>query len=226
MSILTHCLLSNKAVFNDKPNNFWIEYQAFLFFPITSAFVGLGWTLFLHPRHIIRTKRYFEMVCVSIRYFAFFAMFYPVYGIFYTILLYLASFSIACNYIFINFAVSHTHLPVTNPNDFLHWVVYSSMHTTNISPNFLCNWWILTSIFKSNTICSPLCHNSDTNSYLIVLNNCSKNTISFMMYDRIGALCLIPFLTCSMLVKRIKKQKKILRIVFFVLFFYFEFYFY
>ena len=132
----------NKAVLNDKPNNFLIKYQAFLFFPITSAFVGLGWTLFLHPRHIIRTKRYFEMFCVSMRYFAFFAMFYPVYGMFYTILFYIASFSIACNYIFINFAVSHTHLPVTSPNDFLHWVVYSSMHTTNISQNFLCNWWM------------------------------------------------------------------------------------
>lgn len=133
----------NKAVLkNDKPNNFWIKYQAFLFFPITSAFVGLGWTLFLHPRHIMRTKRYFEMVCVSMRYVAFFVLCYPVYGMFYTFLLYIASFSIACNYIFINFAVSHTHLPVTSPNDFLHWVVYSSIHTTNISPNFLCNWWM------------------------------------------------------------------------------------
>jgi fatty acid desaturase len=52
------------------------------------------------------------------------------------------TFATACNYIFINFSVSHTHLPVSAASDYLHWVVYSAVHTTNIKNTALCNWWM------------------------------------------------------------------------------------
>mmetsp|Transcript_27121 Transcript_27121/g.45380 ORF Transcript_27121/g.45380 Transcript_27121/m.45380 type:complete len:453 (+) Transcript_27121:133-1491(+) len=120
----------------------WLKYQAYLFFPVTSYLVGLGWTTFLHPRHSLRTKHYFELASMAARYAAFAAAFAPAYGVLGALGLYMATFVVACNYIFINFSVSHTHLPVSAASEYLHWVVYSAIHTTNIAPSALCNWWM------------------------------------------------------------------------------------
>merc|ERR1711924_44764 len=49
---------------------------------------------------------------------------------------------VAASYIFTNFSLSHTHLPVTEADEFVHWVEYAAKHTTNISPSPLCNWWM------------------------------------------------------------------------------------
>merc|ERR1712154_534687 len=54
---------------------------------------------------------------------------------------YLAYNQVAASYIFTNFSLSHTHLPVTEADEFVHWVEYAAKHTTNISPSPLCNWW-------------------------------------------------------------------------------------
>lgn len=120
----------------------WLQYQAYLFLPVTCLLVGLGWTLFLHPKHALRTKRFFELACFASRYAVFYASFAAKYGNAGTLGLYLVTFSMACSYIFVNFSVSHTHLPVSGASDFLHWVVYSSSHTTNINPNWMTNWWM------------------------------------------------------------------------------------
>ena len=55
---------------------------------------------------------------------------------------YLAYNQVAASYIFTNFSLSHTHLPVTEADEFVHWVEYAAKHTTNISPSPLCNWWM------------------------------------------------------------------------------------
>eukprot|EP00241_Pyramimonas_parkeae_P002478 CAMPEP_0114253562 /NCGR_PEP_ID=MMETSP0058-20121206/16462_1 /TAXON_ID=36894 /ORGANISM="Pyramimonas parkeae, CCMP726" /LENGTH=441 /DNA_ID=CAMNT_0001367623 /DNA_START=80 /DNA_END=1405 /DNA_ORIENTATION=- len=120
----------------------WLKYQAFLFFPVTSLLVGLGWTLFLHPKHSLRTRRGFELASMAARYAVFYASFAPKFGAAGALGLYLACFTMACNYIFCNFAVSHTHLPVSAASDYLHWVVYSAIHTTNISNCWMVNWWM------------------------------------------------------------------------------------
>jgi len=120
----------------------WLKYQACLFFPVTSLLVGLGWTVFLHPRHSVRTSRPFELFSMALRYAAFAALFVPKYGLGGAFGLYMATFAVGCNYIFINFSVSHTHLPVSAASEYLHWVVYSAIHTTNIAPSALCNWWM------------------------------------------------------------------------------------
>jgi fatty acid desaturase len=49
---------------------------------------------------------------------------------------------IAGSYIFTNFAMSHTHLDVTQPDEQVHWVEYASNHTTNISNHWFVNWWM------------------------------------------------------------------------------------
>lgn len=120
----------------------WLKYQAFLFFPVTSLLVGLGWTMFLHPKHSLRTKHFFELFSIALRYAVFAALFVPKYGMAGAFGLYFATFAVACNYIFINFSVSHTHLPVSAASEYLHWVVYSAIHTTNIKSNILCDWWM------------------------------------------------------------------------------------
>lgn len=120
----------------------WLRCQAFLFFPVTCLLVGLGWTLFLHLKHAVRTKRGFELACMAARYSVFAASFAPKYGAAGALGIYLSTFSLACSYIFVNFSVSHTHLPVTGASDYLHWVVYSSSHTTNINPSRMVNWWM------------------------------------------------------------------------------------
>mmetsp|Transcript_23965 Transcript_23965/g.32971 ORF Transcript_23965/g.32971 Transcript_23965/m.32971 type:complete len:445 (-) Transcript_23965:304-1638(-) len=120
----------------------WLKYQAFLFFPVTSFLVGLGWTLFLHPRHSARSAHYFELTSMAARYLCFYAAFGGKFGAAGAFALYMGSFATACNYIFINFSVSHTHLPVSESSDFLHWVVYAAAHTTNIKDSRLCTWWM------------------------------------------------------------------------------------
>ena len=49
---------------------------------------------------------------------------------------------IAASYIFTNFSLSHTHLPVTESDEYIHWVEYAIHHTTNLNPNPLTNWWM------------------------------------------------------------------------------------
>ena len=49
---------------------------------------------------------------------------------------------VAASYIFTNFALSHTHLPVTEADSYLHWVEYAARHTTNIEAGPICNWWM------------------------------------------------------------------------------------
>ena len=55
----------------------WLKYQAFLFFPVTSFLVGLGWTLFLHPKHAARTSRPVELASMAARYTVFYLSFAP-----------------------------------------------------------------------------------------------------------------------------------------------------
>jgi fatty acid desaturase len=43
-------------------------------------------------------------------------------------------------YLFGNFSLSHTHLPVTSEPT--HWVEYSLVHTADIRPSLLCDWWM------------------------------------------------------------------------------------
>merc|ERR1711871_151028 len=68
----------------------------------------------------------------------------PMYGLQQTVLGYMAYNWVASVYIFCNFAVSHTHLPVIDADEDVSWVRYASDHTMNIQPgpfNWV-NWWM------------------------------------------------------------------------------------
>lgn len=122
----------------------WLSMQAYLFAPVSCALVGNFWCFYLHPRHMLRTKRYAELASVAARFVGW-ALFFSAQG--YSPAqsagLYFLTFGLACMYIFLNFAVSHTHLPVSEKDDYVHWVEYGALHTTNVSvDSAFVTWWM------------------------------------------------------------------------------------
>jgi acyl-CoA 6-desaturase (Delta-6 desaturase) len=99
------------------PLKLWIRMQAIMFPVITTLLVAIGWQFYLHPRHILRTKNLYEALSLAIRGVVFWMLFVPQFGITNSVYLYLAYTWIGANYIFLNFAVSHTHLPVVPKDD-------------------------------------------------------------------------------------------------------------
>ena len=99
------------------PLKLWISIQAFLFPVITTSLVALGWQFFLHPRHVLRKRQVAEGVVMIARYVLWALFVTPRFGASQSLLLYLLYTWIGANYIFLNFAVSHTHLPTVDKND-------------------------------------------------------------------------------------------------------------
>jgi acyl-CoA 6-desaturase (Delta-6 desaturase) len=130
---------------NNKILKNWISLQAICFPIITCLLVALGWQFYLHPRHMLRTKSYLEILSLLIRGILFYSFVILPYGLLPAIGYYLLYNFIAADYIFINFALSHTHLPTVPKDDKqVDWVRYAAIHTMNVSPgplNFI-SWWM------------------------------------------------------------------------------------
>jgi len=120
----------------------WLKFQGVLFFPVVCTLVSLGWQFFLHPRYMQRTGKYMEMFALVIRYVGFFGWVTQGWTWGQAWALYVAYTAIAGSYIFTNFALSHTHLPVVGEDQHVHWVEYAVNHTTNITPHPCTNWWM------------------------------------------------------------------------------------
>jgi fatty acid desaturase 2 (delta-6 desaturase) len=111
----------------------WIRNQALLFTPVSCLLVALGWQYYLHPRHIWRSGRAStEGTTVVLRHVLFYGGLCTGMSWGAAVGLYMAYNTIGSAYIFSQFAMSHTHLPVSEPDEFLHWVEYAALHTTNI----------------------------------------------------------------------------------------------
>jgi fatty acid desaturase len=109
---------SSKVV--TKINSFlknWISLQAILFPVITTSLVATGWQFYLHPRHIIRKKLYVEAASFALRYYLWTVYITNYFGLAQSALIFVAFNWLSSNYIFINFAVSHTHLDVVPKDD-------------------------------------------------------------------------------------------------------------
>lgn len=123
----------------------WISLQAILFPVITTFLVATGWQCFLHIRHIIRQKNIYEAAAVFTRYAAWHYYITGHFGLATSTAIYCLYNWCASNYIFINFAVSHTHLPVVPKEDTqVDWVRYAAIHTMNVNSgpfNFV-DWWM------------------------------------------------------------------------------------
>jgi len=127
------------------PVKLWIRMQAFLFPVVTTVLVALGWQLYLHPRHIIRGRKVNEAAALITRYAAFAYFVVPFFGLSRALGIYLFYNWVGSTYIFLNFAVSHTHLPTVPKEDTqVDWVRYAAIHTMNVHPGFLgcIDWWM------------------------------------------------------------------------------------
>lgn len=123
----------------------WISIQAICFPLITCLLVALGWQFYLHPRHIARSKNYVEYLPLITRYVLFYYLVIIPFGLLPALGYYLIYNWIAADYIFINFALSHTHLPTVPADDKqVDWIRYAAIHTMNVAPgplNFV-TWWM------------------------------------------------------------------------------------
>jgi fatty acid desaturase 2 (delta-6 desaturase) len=122
----------------------WLSAQGFLFAPVTCLLVALSWQFILHPRFIVRMRKYREGAVLLVRYAAiyWFSTYVLRASLLQLALGYLVSLVAGSTYIFVNFALSHTHLPTTDATENVHWLDYASKHTVNIAPSWLCDWWM------------------------------------------------------------------------------------
>ena len=136
----------NKQIINtnSKTLKLWIKIQAYMFPMITCLLVALSWQFIIHPRHIIRKKKISECITIFIRFFLWNYFFTAEIGILKSLSIYLLYNWVAATYIFINFSVSHSHLPIVSKKNNVNWVRYASEHTMNVSPGSfgIINWWM------------------------------------------------------------------------------------
>ena len=76
--------------------------------------------VYLHPRHMLRTGHYDELSMLAIRY-GVVGYLAANYGAAHTLCCYLLYVSLGSMYIFCNFAVSHTHLPIVEADQHATW---------------------------------------------------------------------------------------------------------
>ncbi|KAJ1432811.1 fatty acid desaturase-domain-containing protein [Ochromonadaceae sp. CCMP2298] len=127
------------------PLRWWIRMQAVMFPMVTTLLVTLGWQYYLHIRHIIRVKNFYEMGAIAARHVIWTSLVTAQFGLAQSALMFLAYNWLASNYIFLNFAVSHTHLDVVPKEDTqVDWVRYAAIYTMNVSPGpfKIVSWWM------------------------------------------------------------------------------------
>lgn len=128
--------------------NLWLPIQHILFPFLICFLVLLLWCFYLHPRFILRKKLYLEGFWLLWFYWSFFGPWWSVWWLFpqhsflLMVIMYLGTGQVSGPYIFINFAVSHTHLDVLDKDSHVTWVEYASKYTMNISNHWFVNWWM------------------------------------------------------------------------------------
>lgn len=123
----------------------WVSVQAAAFPLVTCLLVALGWQFYLHPRHIVRTRQVSEGLALLTRAAVFWLVLVPKFSLLGAVQFYLLYNWVAADYIFLNFAVSHTHLPTVPKEDTqVDWIRYAAVHTMNVAPGPFkwVNWWM------------------------------------------------------------------------------------
>jgi fatty acid desaturase len=128
----------------DKAVKLWLKYQVYTFLPITSGvFVMLFWLLYLHPRKIIRDRNATQAVIVTVGHVSRILLFMRIgEASFYQALWYhFITLWVSGVYLFGQFSLSHTFMPVIESNENPNWVRYSLEHTVDIEPqNYAVSW--------------------------------------------------------------------------------------
>ncbi|CAL8109765.1 unnamed protein product [Orchesella dallaii] len=110
---------------------FIVQNQKYLFLLVDTLIGTLTWQLYLHPKYSLKHGYYLELASVVVHYFLTYQIgFWP----------WLISTWLMSIYLFGNFALSHSHLPVTSEPT--HWVEYGLLHTADVEQSPWCDWWM------------------------------------------------------------------------------------
>jgi len=121
-----------KVVTNpEEGKSFFVQNQVYLGLLIDPLLLLFHEQFYRSPIMVFQNRYYTQGFSILIHYFlSYYIGFWP----------WLFSRWITSMYLFSNFALSHTHLPVTTEPT--HWVEYSLIHTADIDPSWWCNWWM------------------------------------------------------------------------------------
>jgi fatty acid desaturase 2 (delta-6 desaturase) len=98
------------------------------------CFLGYwAWRLYICPRNALKQGDYLDLAMMSLHWII-------SYLCIPNLFLFFLMYWLGANYMFGNFALSHTHLPVTE--EATHWVQYGLSHTANIKPSPFVDWWM------------------------------------------------------------------------------------
>jgi len=128
--------------------NWWLPAQAVLFPCVICWLVLTFWMFYLHPRFAIVKKKKMELFWLAAFWWSFFGPVWSMsalfshWGTLQTFGIMLLAMQVSAPYIFINFAVSHTHLDVLDASKHVTWVEYSTRYTVNASNHWFVNWWM------------------------------------------------------------------------------------
>eukprot|EP00357_Protocruzia_adherens_P012066 CAMPEP_0115009646 /NCGR_PEP_ID=MMETSP0216-20121206/22767_1 /TAXON_ID=223996 /ORGANISM="Protocruzia adherens, Strain Boccale" /LENGTH=455 /DNA_ID=CAMNT_0002377555 /DNA_START=242 /DNA_END=1609 /DNA_ORIENTATION=- len=121
----------------------WIRYQHYSFFIWTSAANALFWHFYLHPKeYIINKFRPMPVLAIGARYAVHLYITVPMMGWFWGLMTLYFSIFVTSSYLFTNFALNHTHLPVVPKDKPKSWVEYCFDHTMDIKPHLVTDWWM------------------------------------------------------------------------------------
>ena len=138
--------LDDKKYSNNKIVKFWLRVQAYTFLPITSGiFVMLFWILYLHPRKIIRDKNIIQGIIIITSHIFRVLLFMKLgrISLYSSIFCHLSALWISGIYLFGQFSLSHTFMPVVEKDDNPNWVRYALEHTVDIEPENKIVCWIM-----------------------------------------------------------------------------------
>jgi len=101
------------------------------------------WHIYLHPReYIFRKFDWLTTTFVSLRYLLHFYFSFSNLGVFGGFLTLIGTMFLTGVYLFGNFSLSHTYLPILEKDSHCDWVTGQVEFTANIEPNPLVNWWM------------------------------------------------------------------------------------
>jgi len=118
----------------------WLRYQMFWFVPSTWLVV-LYWKLYLHPLSIIQKKAWSDGIFLILHYLVWYNYF-SFLGLGGMIFAHFVWGSVEGTYLFVNFALSHTHKEVISKEESEDWVRSAILRTVNVRPSLLVNWWM------------------------------------------------------------------------------------
>jgi fatty acid desaturase len=130
----------------EKLAKIWLKYQVYTFLPVTSGiFVVLFWLFYLHPRKIIRDKKVSQGLIVLVGHLSRLGLFMKIgnatmYG---ALWFHFFTLWVSGVYLFGQFSLSHTFMPVVESNENPNWVRYSLEHTVDIEPHNYAVSWIM-----------------------------------------------------------------------------------